>query len=110
MEIDNLRAKLTVDGADGLSLAKVQSELLVAQADVATRQLMLAQSLQAMETARIEANRQTRYLTISVNPLPPDDPTYPRAFEDTLVVLLIFVGIYLMISMTIAILREQVTA
>ncbi len=110
LEIDNLRAKLTVDGEDGLSLAKVQSELLVAQADVATRQLMLAQSLQSMETARIEANRQTRYLTISVNPLPPDDPTYPRAFEDTLVVLLIFVGIYLMISMTVAILREQVTA
>ena len=72
--------------------------------------MLLAQSLQAMETARIEANRQTRYLTISVNPVAADDPTYPRAFEDTLVVLLIFLGIYLMISMTVAILREQVTA
>ena len=109
-EIATLRERLTQDGADGLSLAKVQSELLVAQADVATRQLMLAQSLQAMETARIEANRQTRYLTISVNPVAPDDPAYPRAFEDTLVVLLIFMGIYMMISMTVAILREQVTA
>ena len=75
-----------------------------------TRQLMLAQSLQAMETARIEANRQTRYLTISVNPVAADNPTYPLAFEDTLVVLLIFSGIYLMVSMTIAILREQVSA
>lgn len=109
-EIEVLRERLTADGKDGLSLAKVQSELMVAQADVATRQLLLAQSLQAMETARIEANRQTRYLTVSVNPVAPDDPTYPRAFEDTLVVLLIFAGIYLMISMTIAILREQVTA
>lgn len=109
-EIEILRERLTADGKDGLSLAKVQSELMVAQADVATRQLLLAQSLQAMETARIEANRQTRYLTVSVNPVAPDDPTYPRAFEDTLVVLLIFAGIYLMISMTIAILREQVTA
>lgn len=109
-EIAQLRAKMTQDGADGVSLAEVQSELLVAQADVATRQLMLAQSLQAMETARIEANRQTRYLTISVNPVAPDDPAYPRAFEDTLVVLMIFLGIYLMISMTVAILREQVSA
>ncbi len=109
-EIDDLRAKLTQDSSTGLSLAKVQSELLVAQANVATRQLMFAQSLQAMETARIEANRQTRYLTISVNPVAPDDPSYPKAFEDTLVVLLIFIGIYLMISMTVGILREQVTA
>lgn len=109
-EIADMRSKLTQDSVDGVSLAQVQSELLVAQADVATRQLLLAQSLQAMETARIEANRQTRYLTISVNPTAPDDPAYPRAFEDTLVVLLIFLGIYLMISMTVAILREQVTA
>ena len=109
-QINQLRAKLTEDGTDGLSIAKVQSELLVAQADVTTRQLLLAQSLQAMETSRIEANRQTRYLSVSVNPTLPDEPSYPRAFENTLVVMLIFAGIYLMISMTVAILREQVTA
>ena len=109
-EIDSLRFKMTEDGADGLSIAKVQSELLVAQANVTTRQLMLASSLQAMESARVEANRQTRYLSISVNPIAPDDPAYPRAFENTLVVMLIFAGLYLMISMTVAILREQVTA
>jgi len=109
-EIGALRFKLTEDSADGLSIARVQSQLLVAQANVTTRQLMLASSLQAMESARVEANRQTRYLSISVNPIAPDDPAYPRAFENTLVVMLIFAGVYLMISMTVAILREQVTA
>jgi len=109
-QIAELRGKLTEDGKDGLSLAKVQSELLVAQADVTTRQLMLAQSLQAMESARVEANRQTRYLSISVNPVVPDEPAYPRAFENTLVVMLIFLGIYMMISMTVAILQEQLTS
>jgi len=109
-QIADLRARLTQDSVDGLSLAKVQSELLVAQADMTTRQLMLAQSLQAMESARVEANRQTRYLSISVNPVVPDEPSYPRAFENTLVVMLIFLGIYLMISMTVAILQEQLTA
>ena len=108
-QISQLRSRMTEDGAGGLSVAKVQSELLVAQADVTTRQLLLAQSLSAMESARVEANRQTRYLSLSVHPVAPDDPTYPRAFENTLVVMLIFAGIYLMISMTIAILREQVT-
>jgi capsular polysaccharide transport system permease protein len=109
-EIATLRAKLTEDSATGLSLAKVQSELLVAQADVQTRQLLLAQSLQQLESARIEANRQVRYLSLSVNPSTPQEATYPRAFENTMVVLLVFCGIYLMISMTAAILREQMTA
>lgn len=109
-EIALLRGKLTEDNADGDSLAKIQGELLVAQADVQTRQLLLGQSAQAMETARIEANRQTRYLEVSVSPVAPDEATYPRAFENTIVAFLIFGGIYLMISMTVAILREQVSA
>jgi capsular polysaccharide transport system permease protein len=109
-EIAGLRAKLTEGSEGNESLPQVQSELLVAQADVQTRQLMLAQAIQSMETARAEANRQTRYLSLSVKPIPPDEPTYPRAFESTLVAMLIFAGIYLMISMTAAILREQISA
>ncbi len=108
-QINDLRQRLTQSGADGPSIAAVQSELVMAQADVATLQMMLAQATTAMETTRIEAGRQTRYLSIAVQPVAADDPTYPRAFENTLVVLLIFGGIYLMISMTIAILREQVS-
>ncbi len=109
-EIASLRSRMTEDSTSGLSLARIQSELLVAQTDVATRQLMLSQSLAAMETARVEANRQTRYLSISVSPVAPDEAAYPRAFENTIVSMLIFAGVYLMISMTVAILREQLTA
>ena len=108
-QIAQLRLKLTENGVDGPSIAAVQSELVMAQADVATRQMMLAQATSAMETTRIEAGRQTRYLSVAVTPVAADDPAYPRAFENTLVVMLIFGGIYLMISMTIAILREQVS-
>jgi capsular polysaccharide transport system permease protein len=108
-QINDLRQRLTESSADGPSIAAVQSELVMAQADVATRQMMLAQATSAMETTRIEAGRQTRYLSIAVQPVAADDPSYPRAFENTLVVMLIFGGIYLMVSMTIAILREQVS-
>ena len=109
-EIASLRSKLTEDSQDGQSLAQVQSELLVAKANVETRQMLLAQSLQSLETSRIEANRQVRYLSLSVSPFAPDEATYPRAFENTMVAMMIFAGIYLMISMTAAILREQVSA
>lgn len=109
-QITALRSKLTDRSTNGKSLAEVQSELLVAQADAQTRQLLVSQSMQAMETARIEANRQTRYLSVAVSPVQPDEASYPRAFENTLVVMLIFAGIYLMISMTVAILREQISS
>ncbi|WP_112311021.1 capsule biosynthesis protein [Pseudogemmobacter bohemicus] len=109
-EIAMLRTKLTEGQGGEISLAQIQGQLRLAQADVETRQMMLAQSLQAKETARMAANSQTRYLSISVEPVPPDVPTYPRVFENTLVTLLILIGIYLMISMTVAILREQVSS
>ena len=109
-EISTLRSRLTEDDDSGQSLARVQSELALAEADAETRQMMLAEALQAMETARIEANRQARYISLSVAPVAPDEATYPRAFENTMVALMIFAGIYLLLSMTAAILREQVSA
>ena len=109
-QITILRAKLTEGSADGESLARIQGELLIAQADVQTRQMLMAQALQALETSRVEANRQVRYLSVSVSPVPTDAPAYPRSFENTLVTLLILLGIYLMVSMTVSILREQVSA
>ncbi len=109
-EIATLRAKLTQSGSNGDSLARIQGELLIAQADVQTRQMLLAQAVQAMENSRVEANRQVRFLSVSVNPVAPDTPSYPRAFENTLVTMLILIGIYLMVSMTVSILREQVSA
>ena len=109
-EVAGARAKMTERDAGGTSLAEIQSELLAAQADVQTRQLMLSTALASMETARTEANRQVRYLSVGVSPIPPDEPTYPRAFEDSFMAFMIFGGIYLMLSMTASILREQVSA
>jgi capsular polysaccharide transport system permease protein len=47
---------------------------------------------------------------MGVEPVATDEATYPRAFENTMLAFLIFSGIYLMISLTSSILREQVTA
>lgn len=108
--IAQLRGGLTDTGTDGASMARIQSELVIARADLETRQVMLSQALQQQESARIEVNRQSLYLSTSVAPLAPDEATYPRAFENTLLAFLIFSGIYLMISMTVAILKEQISS
>ncbi|HBN30352.1 MAG TPA: capsule biosynthesis protein, partial [Rhodobacteraceae bacterium] len=109
-EITVMRAELTDGTTSTSSIASIAGELRVAEADLTTRQLMLSQSLQQLETARIEANRQVRYLSLGVSPVPPDEATYPKAFEETLLAFLIFGGIYLMASLTASILREQITA
>lgn len=92
------------------SLAKLTVNIQMAQADLATRDLLLQSALQQVEQTRMEANRQVRYLTISVQPVASEDPSYPRKFENTMLAFMIFGGIYLMISLTASILREQVTS
>jgi len=108
-QVARLRGSLTQSSEGGQSIARLQREQMMAESDVATRQLLLAQAMQQLEAARIEANRQVRYLSLGVTPVAPDEPTYPRAFAGTALVFLIFAGLYLLVSMTTAILREQVT-
>ena len=109
-QVGELRASMTEGTPGTASLAQVSGKLRIAETELQTRQLMLSQSLQQLETARIEANRQVRYLTLGVSPIAPDEPTYPRAFESTALAFLIFAGIYMMLSLTASILREQVTS
>ena len=108
--VSELRGQLTESGTNSSSLARISGELRVAEIDLETRQMMMQQALQQVETARIEANRQVRYLSIGVNPVAPDEATYPRKFENSVVAFLIFCGIYLMASLTASVLREQVSA
>ncbi|SFR47262.1 capsular polysaccharide transport system permease protein [Yoonia tamlensis] len=108
--IAELRQELTGSDGDGASLAARNTELRVAEENYNFQTAMVQQALTQMETARIEANRQVRYLSQSVNPVIPDQAAYPRAFENTLLSLLIFSGIYLLISITVSILREQVSS
>ncbi|MDF1873338.1 capsule biosynthesis protein [Vannielia sp.] len=106
--IANLRARMTQTRDGNSSLAKKTGELRIAEANLQTRQLLLQQAAAQMESARIEANRQVRFLSLGVPPVAPDEAAYPKAFENTLLALFIFSGIYLMISLTASILREQV--
>ena len=112
--IENLLAELNrkmIDASAGEnSLAELTVRIQMAQADLATRDMMLQSALQQVEQTRMEANRQVRYLTTSVQPVASQSPSYPRSFEDTILAFLIFSGIYLMFSLTASILREQVTS
>ncbi|MGB1236243.1 MAG: capsule biosynthesis protein, partial [Planktomarina sp.] len=106
--IAELRRGLT-EGLDGqTSIASKTAQLRIAEADFATRDLMLQTALQALEGARVSADRQARYVAPSIEPVLSDAPSYPRKFENTMLAFLIFGGIYLIMSLTASILREQV--
>ena len=108
--LDRLNDQMTNASQGENSLAELAAQIQLAQADVATRDLMLASALEQLEQTRREAAAQARYLTTSVEPVPSQDPTYPRKFENTILAFLVFAGIYLMISLTASILREQVSS
>lgn len=107
--VDVLRSAFTKSSEGVESLARISAELRMAETDLATRQMLMQESLQQLETARIEANRQVLYLSLGVSPVAPDEPTFPRAFENTVLAFVIFGGIYILISLTVSILREQLS-
>ncbi|MGR3410441.1 MAG: capsule biosynthesis protein [Paracoccus sp. (in: a-proteobacteria)] len=107
--IADTRENLTQGTETRSSLAAITGELRIAEGELLTRQELLSTAAAQMEAARIEANKQVRYLSMSIAPIPPDEATYPKAFQNTLVAFLIFSGIYLMLSLTASILREQVS-
>lgn len=108
-EIETLRNSMTQGSSEGGSLARIQSELIMSEAEVQTREMMRAQAMQQLESARMEVSRQVRYLALSVEPIAPDEATYPRKLENSIVAFLIFLGVYLLASMTASVLREQVS-
>ena len=108
--IADLRLQMTEEGANQGSLASISAQLRMAEVDLETRTLIMQESLQQMEAARIEAMRQVRFLSLGVAPIPPDVPTSPKVFENTLITFFAFAAIYLLVSLTIAVLREQVSS
>ncbi len=109
-QLDKLNDKLNSATQGENSLAKKAVTMQLAQADLVAADANLQLALTGMEAARNEASRQVRYLTVAVNPVAPQEATYPRKFENTILAFLIFAGIYLMLSLTASILREQVTS
>lgn len=107
--IEAQRSQLLQQQSDQESLARVSVELQRAEADL---ELALAARILAIETnaaAQSQADQQTLYLSPVVNPVLPEVPNYPRAFEYTILSFIIFFAIYMVASLTISILREQMS-
>lgn len=109
-QIDDLRDIITEAGASGSSKNEVTARIREAEENYQVRLALVQESLAQMESARLEANRQVRYLSLSVPPTVPDSPSYPRAIENTMLAFAVFFALYILMSLTAAVLREQVAS
>ena len=108
--LDEINSEIVNASQGEQSLAELNLRILMTQGDLQTRDMMLQRSLENLIQTQREAGSQVRYLTTSVFPVAAQDPSYPRKFENAILAALIFSGIYLMISLTASILREQVSS
>ncbi|SOH92765.1 capsular polysaccharide transport system permease protein [Monaibacterium marinum] len=91
------------------SLARISAEMAQAEQQLATRNLMVESAVAGLELARRDASQQLMFLARAVNPVRPVVPSYPRALEYTVLAFVIFFAAYMMVSLTISILREQMS-
>lgn len=109
-QISQLRRQIT-EATDGRQAqTETAARLREAEENYQVRLTLVQEALAQMETARIEANRQVRYLSLSVPPTPPDAAAYPKGFENTALAFLIFAGVFMIMSLTAAVLKEQVSS
>ena len=109
-QLAKLDEQLNSTSGEDDTLAQKAIRVQLAQTDLAAADAIVQAAQTTMEQARTEANRQVRYLTVAVHPVAPESATYPRSFENTILSFLIFGGIYLTLSLTASVIREQVSS
>lgn len=108
-QIAELKDQMTKGREGQESLAKIGAEQRRAQAAVEGQLLIVQTAAQNLQTAELEVSRQTRFVEVSMSPVLPEEASYPKKFENTLLSFLVFGGIFLLLSLTASILREQVS-
>lgn len=109
-QVAERRRNIVGDGTGGGgSLSAVNAELQRAEVEVLTQQQQFMSAMASQEAARIEAQRQVRYLATIVPPALADASTRPRRARNTALAFVVFFGIFMMVSLTLSVLREQVS-
>jgi capsular polysaccharide transport system permease protein len=103
------RREMTVTGS-GTSSAAALGRIEIARNEVENRRELRSEAMRQMEAARADATRQSRYVTIGVAPMATDEPYTPKPAQDTLVFFLALLAVYGGVSLTAAMIKDQITA
>ncbi len=108
--IDSLRATLTASRPNQSSLAQMSTDLHVAEAALTMREALLQEAVQQLHQAEASAASQVGYLSLNVAPVTPQSAAYPRVATNTALAFLIFTGLYLLVTLTVSVLKEQIAS
>ncbi|MEM7176155.1 MAG: hypothetical protein AAGD47_10975 [Pseudomonadota bacterium] len=89
------------------SLADTNVALQSANFEVTAATTLFSSAIETYEAARLDITRQHRYLAMIVQPSLPDEATYPKKIQTTALAFLIFLGGYILLSLTFSLIREQ---
>ncbi|MEM7743544.1 MAG: hypothetical protein AAF409_07520 [Pseudomonadota bacterium] len=102
------RAKMTGSETEGeTSLAEINLALTKARFEVEAATAIFSAAIERREVAYAQARQQSRYLELVATPSRPDSPNYPKKIETTALAFFIFLGAYIVGSLTISLIREQ---
>lgn len=99
--------KITGDNPNQVSLADINSEIERANFEVRAAMEIFSAAIQTREFARKDVARQHRYLSVVVEPSMADRSNYPHKWQTVGLAFLIFLGLYILASLTISLIREQ---
>ncbi|MCK5667155.1 MAG: hypothetical protein KAI17_26895, partial [Thiotrichaceae bacterium] len=91
--------------------AKTMSAIILKHEELLTEQGFAEKSYEApllnIESARIDATKQQRYLSVTVHPTVPEDPAKPKAPDDYIVLFLACLLLWGIMSLIIASIRDH---
>jgi len=92
---------------NGTTLADINAQLQRSEFEVQAAMELFSAAIQAREAARLDAQRQHRYLAVVVEPSLPDQANYPKKYQLVALTFLVLLGLYIMVSLTVSLIREQ---
>ncbi|MEM7238397.1 MAG: hypothetical protein AAF501_11320 [Pseudomonadota bacterium] len=99
--------KITGSKGDRQSLADRNTQLQQAEFEVTAAMTIFTATIEAHEAAKQDIVRQHRYLAAIVSPSLPDEARYPKKIQTTALAFLVFLGAYILLSLTFSLIREQ---
>jgi capsular polysaccharide transport system permease protein len=95
------------DGEIRASRVKLEAELESALMEKTMADKQYLSAMSSLEMAKVEATRQSRYLSIIASPSSPDDATHPKRILGVVTVLFASLALFGILSLLVAAVREH---
>ncbi len=94
----------------GQSVTRLAQQMRIAETRLALATSEYEQAAANLQQAEAQARSQRQFITPTLPPTATYEPIYPKKFMSTISAFMVFFALYILISITIEVIREQVSA